>query len=67
MVGKIHNYHGAGKVKRGQEKGRFEFGGSTIVVLTEPGKVQIERDLLKNSRYGYETVVKSGEAIGRKL
>lgn len=67
MVGKIHNYHGAGKVKRGQEKGRFEFGGSTIVVLTEPGKVQIDRDLLKNSRHGYETVVKSGEAIGRKL
>lgn len=67
MVGKIHNYHGAGKVKRGQEKGRFEFGGSTIILLTEPGKVQIDRDLLKNSRHGYETVVKSGEAIGRKL
>lgn len=66
MVGKIHNYHGACTVKRGQEKGRFEFGGSTIVVLTEPGKVAIDRDIMKNSRRAYETLVKMGEAVGRK-
>lgn len=66
MVGKIHNYHGAGKVSRGQEKGRFEFGGSTIILLTEPDKVMIDRELVENSRQGYETVVKMGEVIGRK-
>lgn len=66
LVGKIHNYHGAGKVIRGQEKGRFEFGGSTVVVLTEPGKVSVDRDIAENSRLGYETVVKMGETIGRK-
>ena len=64
MVGKIQNYHGAGKVCRGQEKGRFAFGGSTIVLLTEAGKVTIDEDLLKNSGDGYETLVKMGERIG---
>lgn len=66
MVGKIRNYHGACSVKRGQEKGRFEFGGSTIIVLAEQGKVSVDRDILKNSRDGYETIVKQGEAIGKK-
>lgn len=66
MVGKIHNYHGACRVSRGQEKGRFEFGGSTIIVLCEQGKVSVDRDLLRNSRDGYETLVRMGEAIGKK-
>lgn len=64
MVGRIQNYHGAGKVYRGQEKGKFAFGGSTIVLLTEAGKVTIDEDLLKNSKDGYETLVKMGERIG---
>lgn len=66
MVGKISNYHGVRRVRRGEEKGKFEFGGSTIIVLTEQGKVSVDRDLIRNSRDGYETVVKQGEAIGRK-
>ena len=67
MVGRIRNYHQKCRVKRGQEKGRFEFGGSTVVLLLEPGKVEPDRDLLVNSRKGYETIVKMGEQIGRKL
>ncbi|MBS6195994.1 MAG: phosphatidylserine decarboxylase [Clostridiales bacterium] len=66
LVGKIHNYHGACRVHRGQEKGRFEFGGSTVIVLCEQGKVSVDRDLLKNTRDGYETLVRMGEAIGKK-
>lgn len=65
LVGKIENYHGAGTVRRGQEKGRFAFGGSTVVLLLEPGKVIMDRDLLKNSRDGYETLVRMGERIGK--
>lgn len=67
MVGRIRNYHQKCSVKRGQEKGRFEFGGSTVVLLLEPGRVEMDRDLLENSRLGYETIVKMGEQIGRKL
>ena len=52
------------KYAGGQEKGRFAFGGSTIVLLTEAGKVTIDEDLQKNSRDGYETLVKMGERIG---
>ena len=48
----------------GAGKGRFAFGGSTIVLLTEAGKVTIDEDLLKNSGDGYETLVKMGERIG---
>lgn len=65
MVGRITNYHEACEVKRGQEKGRFEFGGSTIVLLFQKDAVQIDSRLLVNTQKGYETVVKMGERIGR--
>ncbi|MDO4272418.1 MAG: phosphatidylserine decarboxylase [Eubacteriales bacterium] len=65
MVGKITNHHtGTAKVTRGQEKGYFEFGGSTVVLLIQNGKVRIDYDLLENSENGYETIVRMGERIG---
>ena len=64
MVGRIVNEHGAGAVKRGQEKGRFEFGGSTVIVCLQKGCARIDEDLLANTRSGDETVVKYGEKIG---
>ena len=45
MVGRIVNNHEAGSFSRGEEKGRFEFGGSTIVLLVEKDKVKMERKL----------------------
>ncbi len=66
LVGRIVNHPGAAAVKRGQEKGHFEFGGSTVILLLEPGKVRMDRDLLKNSRQGFETRVHMGEKIGVK-
>lgn len=66
MVGKINNYHGRTIVKKGQEKGRFEFGGSTIILFVQRGKVEIDEDLLANTADGYETVVRMGERIGRR-
>ncbi|WP_312667972.1 phosphatidylserine decarboxylase [Tissierella praeacuta] len=66
LVGKIVNYHEQSKVERGQEKGRFEFGGSTIVVCVEQGRVIIDEDILENSKNEIETVVKMGERIGKK-
>lgn len=68
MVGTIRNdCLGEQVVNRGEEKGRFEFGGSTIVLLAEPGKVKPDQDLLLNSQEGWETVTKMGEKIGEKL
>ena len=65
MVGKIRNYKKERcQVKRGEEKGRFEFGGSTVVLLLEPDKVLPDSDLIQNTLQGAETIVKMGERIG---
>lgn len=64
MVGRIVNYLGSGEVARGTEKGRFEFGGSSIVVCLEKDRAVIDGDILRNTEKGIETVVKLGEKIG---
>jgi phosphatidylserine decarboxylase len=64
MVGRIVNYHEEAIVARGEEKGRFEFGGSTIIVVLEKGRAVIDEDIRSNSRNGIETLVKLGERIG---
>lgn len=66
LVGKIVNHHGKSTVRRGQEKGYFQFGGSTVVLLVKKDTVQVDADILENSRAGIETVVKMGEKIGSK-
>ena len=69
MVGKITNLHPYGRrtVYRGEEKGYFEFGGSTIVLLLEKGKVKLLPDFIKNTRQGFETKVLQGEIIGESM
>lgn len=64
LVGRICNRHGVHEFVRGEEKGRFEFGGSTIVLLFERDAIVPDPDLLKNTAEGFETVVKYGEKIG---
>ena len=64
LVGKIVNHHGPASVRRGQEKGYFQFGGSTVVLLLKKDTAVIDDDILENSRNGIETVVKFGEKIG---
>ncbi len=66
MVGKIHNHPGRRMVERGQEKGYFAFGGSTVILMTKAGTVCPDEDILKNSRKGIETRVRLGEGVGRK-
>ena len=51
---------------RGDEKGYFCFGGSTIVVLVEKDKVIPDSDILKNSSKEIETRVYLYEAVGRR-
>ena len=67
MVGKIVNYEGPTYVRKGKEKGRFEFGGSTIILALQEGTVEIDRDVLLNSQQSLETKVRYGERIGRKV
>ena len=60
LVGKIHNYHGASAVTRGEEKGRFLYGGSTVILLIEPGRVVMDPAFSAET----ETPVQMGSAIG---
>lgn len=53
------------QVLRMQEKGYFAFGGSTVVVVTEPGVVEWDHDLIEHAQQGRETLVRVGETIGR--
>jgi phosphatidylserine decarboxylase len=64
MVGRIKNHHDSGSFARGEEKGMFQFGGSTIVLLLEKDKAVLDQDILDNTALQRETVVKIGERIG---
>lgn len=64
MVGKIENHHGKCNVRRGEEKGNFAFGGSTIILLTQKGKVLPDTDISEHTKQGYETAVILGEKVG---
>lgn len=66
IVGRIKNHHEEYEFTKGEEKGMFEFGGSTIVLLIEKDKVDIDKEIIENTKQGYETVVKIGEKIGNK-
>ena len=64
MVGRISNTDPAFEAVRGKEKGYFEYGGSTIILLTGRGAVP-RGDLLQNTRNGYETRILQGQELGQ--
>lgn len=67
-VGRIVNH-----VKReinvviGEEKGEFQFGGSSIVLLFQKDAFIPDEDILGNSKEGYETPVLMCEHIGKLI
>lgn len=66
LVGRICNHHKKCRFRRGEEKGMFRFGGSTVVLLFQKDKVVVDDDILRNSQNHTETVVHYGEKIGVK-
>ena len=64
LVGRIVNHHEEAQVARGQEKGYFQFGGSTVVLLFQEDTVRFDTHILENSRLNIETIVRMGEKIG---
>lgn len=66
MVGKIKNSNKK-KFTRGEEKGYFCFGGSTIVILFKKDTILVDDKIINNTNQSIETKVKLGCAIGRKL
>ncbi len=65
MVGRISNHHEKARVHRGEEKGYFQFGGSTVILLLEPDVFWPDCDIVANTLEGYETVIKMGNSLGR--
>ncbi|MBQ9760275.1 MAG: phosphatidylserine decarboxylase [Clostridia bacterium] len=65
LVGKIKNLHGAKDVKRGEEKGMFLYGGSTVILMLEKDRVTLPDILYQNTKNGLETPVRMGERISK--
>ena len=59
----VQTYSGAVHAK-GDEKGYFKFGGSTVVLVAAAGAVAFDADLVRNSAAGLETRVLCRERIG---
>ncbi|MCR5302318.1 MAG: phosphatidylserine decarboxylase [Lachnospiraceae bacterium] len=66
LVGKISNHHGRYAFSRGEEKGCFLYGGSTIILLIQKDRAVLDDKILRASAAGKETPVIAGELIGRK-
>jgi phosphatidylserine decarboxylase len=64
MVGSIVITRQEGEnVERAEELGYFKFGGSTIVLLFEEGKMKFDDDLVDNSKGALETLVRATRPI----
>ncbi|MBR0459753.1 MAG: phosphatidylserine decarboxylase [Victivallales bacterium] len=66
-VASIVTTHQEREFLRGDECGYFCFGGSTIILVFEPNKLQFAPDLIQHSAAGMECLVKAGEPIASLL
>ena len=64
LVGRIVNHcMGKKKVKRGDEKGYFEYGGSTVIVLLPKQELSFTDKVLRGVKEGCEIPVMMGETV----
>jgi phosphatidylserine decarboxylase len=68
FVGRIHQSFVPNKeYKKGEEKGYFGFGGSSIVLLFESQRIWFDEDLLKASQQKIEVRGLMGQSMGRAV
>lgn len=67
MVGKIKNVKTSGNCQRFEKKGWFEFGGSTVIFLFQKNQVIIDPEIWVNTEQNFETIVKFGQVVGKKM
>lgn len=66
-VGKIVQTHRWNKpFLRGEEKGYFLFGGSTVIVVGEKGAWKPSADIMTNTKNGIETYLQLGQEVAIK-
>ena len=63
LVGKIANHPAPERFERGDEKGMFLYGGSTVILLIEPGRIHIPKEAFVLSAEEREIPVCMGERI----
>lgn len=67
-VGSIHQTFSPGSyVRKGEEKGFFAFGGSTVVLLFQPQRIMFDADLINYSAQGLETRCLMGQSLGKRF
>ncbi|HEY5585231.1 MAG TPA: phosphatidylserine decarboxylase [Ruminiclostridium sp.] len=60
----IQTYVPDSRLQRGEEKGFFKFGGSTVLLFFKSNKVIIDEDIIEQTNAGFETKIIAGEALG---
>ncbi len=68
LVGRIANHKKdiGGLTRAGEEKGYFEFGGSTVLLLVQRNRIRPDERLCRKERGG-ETAVRQYDVIGRAV
>lgn len=64
LVGKIANTVTSGEFRRGEEKGMFLYGGSTVVLLLRKDAADIDGEFFSATDNGFEIPVVQGLKIG---
>ena len=64
VIGGIFNERENARFCKGTEKGHFELSGSTIVLLFEPGQIQLNHTILEQLAMHEEVRVSQGQWIG---
>ena len=62
-VGTIVQTYAGDSHAKGDEKGYFKFGGSTVILVTPAGAVRYDEDIVRNSVAGLETRIRCCEQI----
>ncbi|GCD12831.1 phosphatidylserine decarboxylase [Clostridium tagluense] len=62
----IQGYTPNVRITKGEEKGYFKFGGSTVILFFKKGVVKMNEEILTQTKLGFETSVTLGEKIGLK-
>lgn len=64
VVGGIVNRLDGGRFEKGSEKGHFDLSGSTIVLMLEPNKTELNADITEALLHSEEVRVTEGQFIG---
>ena len=64
FVGAIHETYQEGPCAKGEEKGFFSFGGSSLILLFPPNRIQFDQDLLDATALQMEIKCLMGQPMG---